>query len=103
MAKSTGKTLTKSQIAATLAERVGITKKQVAAFFEAQADMAYKHARNAFIIPGIGKVVITESAPREMVLQFPPERKGEVVKIGKKRRLKFRFSKVAKDAIFGAK
>jgi DNA-binding protein HU-beta len=102
MAKGNSKSLTKSQIAAALAEQVGISKKQVAAFFDAQATLAYKNARNAFVIPGIGKVVITESAAREMVMQFG-DRKGETIKIPRKRKLKFRFSKVAKDAILGAK
>jgi DNA-binding protein HU-beta len=102
MAKSNAKSLTKSQIAAALAEEVGITKRQVTAFFEAQAKLAYKNARNAFVLPGIGKLLIAETAPREMVMPFG-DRKGEIIKIPRKRKLKFRFSKMAKDAILGSK
>src|SRR3569833_396963 len=46
------KAMTKSEIAATLAEKVGITKKQVSAFFAAQAELAYKQAKNQFVVPG---------------------------------------------------
>jgi DNA-binding protein HU-beta len=64
--------MTKSEIAATLAETVGITKKQVAAFFEAQAELAYKQAKNQFVIPGIGKLKLADKPARDIVLQFPP-------------------------------
>ena len=59
------KAMTKSEIAATLAEKVGITKKQVSAFFAAQAELAYKQAKNQFVVPGLGKLVLATSAPRE--------------------------------------
>lgn len=99
MAKSS-KPMTKSEIAATLAEKVGITKKQVAAFFAAQAELAYKQAKNAYVVPGIGKLVLSERAAREMVMQFGPK-KGQLVKVPKKKVLKFRVAKAAKDAILG--
>ncbi len=102
MAKSTGKVMTKSEISATLAEKIGITKKQVAQFFEAQAELAYKQAKNTFAIPGIGKLVLVERAPREMVMRFGPKA-GQTVKVPKKKVLKFRVAKAAKDAILGAK
>jgi DNA-binding protein HU-beta len=94
--------LTKSEIATTLAEKVGISKKQVNQFFEAQADLAYKQAKNQFVIPGIGKLVLAKSKPRDMVMQFG-ENKGQVVKIPAKTRVKFRIAKTAKDAILGVK
>jgi DNA-binding protein HU-beta len=94
--------LTKSEIAATLAEKVGISKKQVHQFFEAQADLAYKQAKNQFVIPGIGKLVLAKSKPRDMVMQFG-EKKGQVIKIPAKTRVKFRIAKTAKDAILGVK
>jgi DNA-binding protein HU-beta len=97
------KAMTKSEIAASLAEKVGITKKQVNQFFEAQADLAYKQAKNKFVLPGIGKLVLVERPQRQMTLQFPPERKGEVVTVPKKKVVKFRVAKAAKDAILGAK
>lgn len=96
------KALTKSEIAAQLAETVGITKKQVNAFFTAQSEMAYKHAKNSFVLPGIGKIVLAKSKPREMVMQFG-EKKGQTVKVPAKTRVKFRIAKAAKDAILGVK
>jgi DNA-binding protein HU-beta len=94
------KPMTKSEIAATIAEKVGVTKKQVSQFFDAQADLAYKQAKNSFNIPGIGKLVLTKSKPREMVMQFG-ERKGQTIKVPAKTRVKFRIAKAAKDSILG--
>jgi DNA-binding protein HU-beta len=96
------KAMTKSEIAATLAEKVGITKKQAVQFFAAQAELAYKQAKNQFVIPGIGKLVLTKSAPREMVMRFGPKQ-GQTVKVPAKTRVKFRIAKAAKDAILGVK
>jgi len=96
------KSLTKSEIAASLAEKVGITKKQANQFFEAQAELAYKNAKNHFVIPGLGKLVLQKSAAREMVMRFGPKT-GETVKVPAKMRVKFRVAKAAKDAILGAK
>ena len=96
------KAMTKSEIAASLADKVGITKKQVSQFFQAQAELAYKQAKNQFVIPGIGKLVLATSAPREMVMRFGPKA-GQTVKVPAKRRIKFRVAKAAKDAILGAK
>ena len=96
------KAMTKSQTASMLADKVGISKKQVSQFFEAQAELAYKQAKNAFPIPGIGKLVLAKSAPRTMVMQFG-EKKGQTITVPKKKVLKFRVAKAAKDAILGAK
>lgn len=96
------KAMTKSEVATNMAEKVGITKKQAAAFFDAQADLAYKQAKNTFVIPGIGKLVLSERAPREMVMRFGPMA-GQTIKVPKKKVLKFRVAKAAKDAILGAK
>ncbi len=97
-----GKPMTKSEIANHIAEKVGLTRKQVLGVFEAQAELAYKQAKNTFQVPGIGKLVLAKSAPREMVMQFG-EKKGQVVKVPAKTRVKFRIAKAAKDAILGAK
>ena len=54
MAKSaSGKPMSKSETAAFLAEKAGISKKQATAVIQAQADLAYKQAKNTFVIPGI--------------------------------------------------
>jgi DNA-binding protein HU-beta len=103
MAKAaTGKAMSKSEIAAHLAEKVGISKKQAVLFMQAHAELAYKQAKSSFVIPGIGKLVLTESPAREMVMRFGPK-EGQTVKIPKRKKLKFRVAKAAKDAILGAR
>ncbi len=102
MAKTANKAMSKSEVAAQLAERVGISKKQATQFMQAQAELAYKQARNTFVIPGIGKLVLTESPAREMMMRFGPKA-GQMVKVPKRKKLKFRVAKAAKDAILGAK
>ena len=97
-----GKSMTKSEIATTLAEQVGISKKQVTQLLQAHAELAYKQAKNTFVIPGIGKLVLAESPAREMVMRFGPKA-GQTVKVPAKRRIKFRVAKAAKDAILGSK
>lgn len=101
-ATAPNKPMSKSEVAARLAESVGITKKQAVQFLAAQADLACKQAKNSFVIPGIGKLVLARSAPREMVMRFGPNA-GQTVKVPAKTRVKFRVAKAAKDAILGAK
>jgi DNA-binding protein HU-beta len=93
------KPLSKSEVAAQLAENVGITKKQAVQFLAAQADLAYKHAKDQFVIPGIGKLVLVNRAAR--MGRNPAT--GEQIQIPAKKVLKFRVAKAAKDAILGAK
>ncbi len=93
------KTLTKSQIAASLAEAVGLTKKQGVQILEALVSLAYKNAKNSFTIPGLGKLVLVNRKAR---LGRNPAT-GEAIKIPAKRVVKFRVAKAAKDAILGAK
>ena len=90
--------LTKSQVAASLAEG-GITKKQSVAFLQSLADLAYKQAKNSFTIPGIGKLVLVNRKAR--IGRNPAT--GEQIQIPAKRVVKFRVAKAAKDAILGAK
>jgi DNA-binding protein HU-beta len=96
------KALTKSQVAATLGEKVGITKKQSAQFIDELATLAYKNAKNTFTLPGIGKLVLANRPAREVVMRFGPKA-GQTVKVPAKRVVKFRVAKAAKDAILGSK
>ncbi len=103
MAKAAnGKPMTKSEIAAALADKVGISKKQASLFLQSQAELAYKQAKNQFTLPGIGKLVLAESPAREMVMRFGPKA-GQNVKVPKRKKVKFRIAKAAKDAILGVK
>lgn len=96
------KALTKSQIAATLSEKVGVTKKQAVETLDTLAGLAYHQAKNTFTLPGIGKLVLVTRAARTMTMQFGPK-KGQTIKVPAKRVVKFRVAKAAKDAILGGK
>jgi DNA-binding protein HU-beta len=93
------KALTKSQIAATLAEKVGITKKQAVSVLEEVALLAYKNAKNTFTFPGVGKLVLVNRKAR--IGRNPAT--GAEIKIPAKKVVKFRVAKAAKDSILGAK
>jgi DNA-binding protein HU-beta len=93
------KALTKTQIASTLAETVGVTKKQAVQTLEALVALAYKNAKNKFTLPGLGKLVLVNRKAR--MGRNPAT--GETIKIAAKRVVKFRVAKAAKDAILGAK
>jgi len=93
------KALSKSQIASTLADKIGITKKQANQFLEDLAQLAYKNAKNTFTLPGLGKLVLKNRAAR--IGRNPAT--GEQIQIPAKRVVKFRVAKAAKDAILGAK
>ena len=93
------KPLTKSQIAASIADNVGITKKQAVQSMEALVALAYKHAKSSFTVPGLGKLVLVNRKAR--MGRNPAT--GQEIKIPAKRVVKFRVAKAAKDAILGAK
>lgn len=93
------KPLTKSQIAANIADTVGITKKQATEALQTLVEMAYKNAKNTFTIPGLGKLVLVNRKAR--MGRNPAT--GEQIKIAAKRVVKFRVAKAAKDSILGSK
>lgn len=93
------KALTKSQIAAAVAETVGITKKQAALTLETIAALVYKQAKNSFTLPGLGKLVLVNRKAR--MGRNPAT--GATIKIPAKKVVKFRVAKAAKDAILGTK
>jgi DNA-binding protein HU-beta len=93
------KPLTKSQIAAELAEKTGLSKKVAAETLDIIAALAYKHAKNTFTLPGIGKLVLQNRKAR--MGRNPAT--GESIKIPAKKVVKFRVAKAAKDAILGVK
>lgn len=93
------KALSKSQVASTMAEKVGLSKKQAAQFLDDLAALAYKNAKNTFTLPGLGKLVLVNRKAR--VGRNPMT--GATINIPAKRVVKFRVAKAAKDAILGAK
>ena len=93
------KSLSKSQVAAAIAEKAEISKKQAVAILENIADLAYKNAKNSFTLPGLGKLVLVNRKAR--IGRNPAT--GEQINIPAKRVVKFRVAKAAKDAILGTK
>lgn len=93
------KSLSKSQVASALADKVGITKKQSAQYLDELAQLAYKNAKNSFTLPGLGKLVLKNRAAR--MGRNPAT--GEQIQIPAKRVVKFRVAKACKDAVLGAK
>jgi DNA-binding protein HU-beta len=93
------KTLSKSQIAASIAEAAEISKKQAALILDQIAELAYKNAKNSFTLPGLGKLVLVNRKAR--IGRNPAT--GEQIQIPAKKVVKFRVAKAAKDAILGKK
>ena len=89
------KPLTKSQLAASLADKAGLTKKQGAQILAILGELAYKHAKDSFTLPGIGKLVLVNRKAR---LGRNPET-GGARKIPANHVVSFRFDKAGKAAI----
>jgi DNA-binding protein HU-beta len=104
IAKSTprhimAKALTKSQLAAAIADQAEIPKKQAVEILDLIAALAYKHAKNTFTLPGLGKLVLVNRKAR--IGRNPAT--GAEIKIPAKKVVKFRVAKAAKEAIIGTK
>jgi DNA-binding protein HU-beta len=93
------KALSKAQIAGLIADKNGITKKQAVEILDQIAALAYKHAKDTFTLPGIGKLVLKNRAAR----MGRNPKTGEAIQIKAKKVVKFRVAKAAKDAILGTK
>ncbi|MDT7042435.1 HU family DNA-binding protein [Candidatus Nitronereus thalassa] len=91
--------MTKSQIADHLAGKSGVTKKTATEILDNLAALAYKEAKNAFTLPGIGKLVLSHRKART----GRNPQTGEPIKIPAKKVVKFRVAKAAKDSILGKK
>jgi DNA-binding protein HU-beta len=93
------KAMTKSQIADYIAKKSDIKKKAAVQILEDLAALAYKEAKNAFTLPGLGKLVLVQRKAR---MGRNPQT-GEAIKIPAKKVVKFRVAKAAKEAILGKK
>ena len=87
--------MTKTQTIAALAERTSLTKADVGRFLDEFAKLAYEEAKNVFVLPGIGKLVLVQRKAR--VGRNPAT--GETIQIPAKKVVKFRVAKVCKDSI----
>ena len=95
------KIMTKSGVVSHLADKADLTKKQVAAFIDEVHTLTVKEAKKngAFVLPGIGKVVLQNRKAR---MGRNPQT-GEPIKIPARKVVKIRAAKALKDAILGAR
>ncbi|MEZ4180502.1 MAG: HU family DNA-binding protein [Candidatus Doudnabacteria bacterium] len=89
--------MTKAQTMQALAEKTGMTKKQVEEFFEIMVEMLYQETKTngEFTIPGVGKM---KKKHRNARMGRNPAT-GESIQIPAKTVLKFTVAKAAKDNI----
>jgi DNA-binding protein HU-beta len=91
--------MTKSATFSHLAQKTNLSKKQVTELFDELATLATKEAKNGFVLPGFGKLVL---ANRKARMGRNPQT-GEPIKIPAKRVCKFRLAKSMKDSVLGRK
>ncbi|MCC6348878.1 MAG: HU family DNA-binding protein [Candidatus Eisenbacteria bacterium] len=89
------KMMTKTQIAGHIANKFELSKKQSTEILMELASLAAKQAKNGFVFPGVGKLVIVNRKAR---MGRNPQT-GEAIKIAAKRVLKFRIAKAMKDSV----
>ncbi|MBA4406997.1 DNA-binding protein [bacterium] len=87
--------MTKSELLTYMAKKSGLSKKATGEFIQEFVILAYKEAKKAFVIPGLGKLVLVDRKAR---LGRNPKT-GETIQIPAKKVVKFRIAKQAKDAI----
>lgn len=91
------KTMTKAAIIGHLAQKSSLSKKQMSEIMDNLLTLATKEAKNSFVLPGFGKLVL---ANRKARMGRNPQT-GEPIKIPAKRVVKFRIAKALKDAVLG--
>jgi DNA-binding protein HU-beta len=91
--------MSKSAVMAHLAGKTNLSKRQIAEVFDETLSLACKEAKNGFVLPGFGKLVL---ANRKARMGRNPQT-GEPIKIPAKRVCKFRLAKSVKDAVLGKK
>lgn len=89
--------MTKAQLVTALAEKTGLSKKDVSNFMEVMAEMTYSEVKKngECLVPGFGKLVKAKRKAREG--RNPAT--GETIKIPAKTVVKFRLAKAVKDAV----
>ncbi|HET9490944.1 MAG TPA: HU family DNA-binding protein [Methylomirabilota bacterium] len=91
--------MTKSATMSHLAQKSNLSKKQVGELFDELVTLACKEAKNGFVLPGFGKLVLSNRKAR---IGRNPQT-GEPIKIPAKRVCKFRLTKSLKDSVLGKK
>ena len=93
------KMMSKSAVMAHLAGKTNLSKRQIVEIFDETLALACKEAKNGFVLPGFGKLVLANRKAR--MVRNPQT--GEPIKIPAKRVCKFRLAKSVKDAVLGKK
>ena len=93
--------MTKTALVRAMAEKLELTNKQSAAFFDLLAETAVKETKKngVFVIPGLGRLV---KAERKARMGRNPAT-GEAIKIPAKTVVKARIAKQLKDAVLPRK
>ena len=87
--------MTKGELLTYMAKKSGLSKKATGEFIQEFVVLAYKEAKKAFVIPGLGKLVLVDRKAR----MGRNPKTGEAIQIPAKKVVKFRIAKQAKDAI----
>jgi DNA-binding protein HU-beta len=93
------KMMTKAATIDHLAKKSSLAKRQIGEILDDLCALAYKEAKNGFVVPGFGKLVL---ANRKARMGRNPQT-GAPLKIPAKRVVKFRIAKGLKDAVLGKK
>ena len=93
------KMMTKAATITHLAQKADLSKRQITDVLDNLLALATKEAKNGFVLPGFGKLVL---ANRKARMGRNPQT-GEPIKIPAKRVVKFRVAKAMKDSVLGKK
>lgn len=96
-AQQPSKGMNKAAVIGALAGKLNLSKGQVSKVLDSLATLAAKEARNGFVVPGLGKLVLRNRAAR--MGRNPLI--GEPIKVPVKRVLSFRIAKSLRDAVLG--
>ena len=89
--------MSQSEVFNHFAEKTGMKRAQVKEFFEELANLASSEVKSngEFVLPGFGKLVLSERKARE----GRNPQTGETIQIPAKTTLKFRLGKSMKDTV----
>ena len=95
--KAGKKRMSQSEVYNHFAEKTGMKRAQVKEFFEELANLAMTEVKSGgeFVLPGFGKLVLSERRARE----GRNPQTGETIQIPAKTTLKFRVGKSMKDNV----
>jgi DNA-binding protein HU-beta len=95
--KAGKKRMSQSEVVNHFAEKTGLKRAQVKELFEEMSRLAASEVKEngEFVLPGFGKLVLSERKARE----GRNPQTGETIQIPAKTALKFRLSKSMKDSV----